>query len=141
MADALGSPSPAAGSVATAGEISGPRFRSPFGFLAALRRDTLGFLQQCHRQFGDVVEIRFWPWRSYMFFRPEHIRHVLQENHRNYWKGTVIQKVKRIGGEGLVFSDGDLWRRQRQLIQPAFHRERIAALAEMMVDTTAERLD
>jgi cytochrome P450 len=50
----------------------------------------------------------------------------------------VIGKLKRIAGEGLVFSDGELWRRQRQLIQPAFHRERIAALGDMMAGATAE---
>lgn len=97
-------------------------------------------MQRCHRQYGDIVEIRFWPFRSYFLAHPDHIKHILQENHRNYWKGLVVQKVKRIGGEGLVFSDGDLWRRQRQLIQPAFHRERIAALGQMMADATAELL-
>jgi cytochrome P450 len=138
---AVVSHSPAAGSTAVVGRANGPRFRSPFGFLAAFRRDPLGFLQQCQRQYGDVVEIRFWPWKTYVFTHPEHVKHILQDNHRNYWKGLVIQKVKRIAGEGLVFSDGELWRRQRQLIQPAFHRERIAALGQMMVDTTAALLD
>lgn len=120
---------------------NGPRFRSPFGMLAAFRADPLGFLERCQRDYGDVVEIRFWPFRTYIFTRPEHIKHILHDNHHNYWKGLVVQKVKRIGGEGLIFSDGDLWRRQRQLIQPAFHRERIAALAQMMIDTTANVLD
>ena len=93
---------------------------------------------------GDAVEIRFgFPssWKTFMFFHPDDIKYVLQEHHRNFGKGIVFQKLKRIAGEGLVFSDGELWRRQRQLIQPAFHRERIAAMADMMVDTTAELLD
>ncbi len=119
----------------------GPRFATPFGFLAVMRRDPLRFLEECQRTYGDVVAIRFFLWRSFVFTRPDDIRHILHENHRNYWKGVVFSKLKRLGGEGLVFSDGDLWRRQRQLVQPAFHRDRIAAMAGMMTDATAALLD
>lgn len=119
----------------------GPRFRTPLGFLAAFRRDPLALLTDWHRIYGDVVQIRFTPWRSLFLVHPDHIRHVLQENHRNYSKGIVFQKLKRIGGEGLVFSDGALWKRQRQLIQPAFHRERIAGLGGMMVESTDAMLE
>lgn len=128
--------------VARAG--GGPRYRTPLAFLAELRRDPLAFIARHWREYGDAVEIRFgFPshWRTYMFFHPDDIKHVLQEHHRNFSKGIVFQKLKRIAGEGLVFSDGELWRRQRQLIQPAFHRERIAAMADMMVDSTAALLD
>lgn len=120
---------------------AGPRFRTPFGLYAALRRDPLSFLTDAWRQYGDAVRIHAPPWSSYFFVHPQHVKHVLQENHRNYWKGVIFGKLKRIAGEGLVFSDGDLWRRQRQLIQPAFHRERIAALGDMMVRTTVEMLE
>jgi cytochrome P450 len=119
----------------------GPRFRTPFGFLAAMRRDPLGLLMDCARRYGDVVEIRFPPWSSFLLVHPRDIRHVLQENHRNYWKGIVFQKLERIAGKGLVFSDGELWRRQRQLAQPAFHRDRISAMGEMMAETTSEMLE
>jgi len=120
---------------------SGPRFRTPFGFAAIMRNDPLGFLMKCWRQYGDVVEVRFPPFRTFLFVHPDDVRHILQEGHRNFAKGILFQKLKRIAGEGLVFSDGDLWRRQRQLIQPAFHRERIAAMAQMMTDATAAMLD
>ena len=122
-------------------EAPGPHFATPFGFLATMRRDPLRFLQDCRRTYGDVVQIRFFRWRSFLFAHPREIRHILQENHRNYWKGIVFAKLKRVGGEGLVFSDGDLWRRQRQLAQPAFHRDRIVAMARMMTDATAATLD
>src|SRR5215468_4300564 len=130
--------------VGTARPANGPCFRTVLGFLAAFRREPLGFLTRSWHTYGDAIEIRFrFPshWRSYVFVDPDAVRHVLQENHRNYSKGVVFQKLKRLAGEGLVFSDGDLWRRQRQLIQPTFHRERIAAMTDMMVDTTAEAFD
>jgi cytochrome P450 len=106
-----------------------------------MRRDPLAFLLECARQYGDVVRIRHLPWSSYLFVHPRDVKHILQGNHRNYTKGIVFQKLKRIAGEGLVFSDGDLWRRQRRLIQPAFHRQRIAAFADMMVEATAAMLE
>jgi cytochrome P450 len=119
----------------------GPRYLTPFGFMADLRRDPLAFLAACQRDYGDTVEMRLGPLRSFLLVHPDGVRRVLVENHRNYARGIVFQKLKRIAGEGLVFSDGDLWRRQRQLIQPAFHRERIAGMAAMMVETTAAMLD
>ncbi|MGH7896845.1 MAG: cytochrome P450 [Candidatus Binatia bacterium] len=126
---------------AHANGASGPRFRTPFGFLAALRKDPLGNLMSWRRQYGDFVEIPFGLGRTYLVFHPRDVRHVLHENHKNYWKGVVLGKLKRIAGEGLVFSDGDLWRRQRKLVQPAFHRDRITAMAQMMTASTAAMLD
>jgi cytochrome P450 len=123
------------------GSARGPHFATPFGFLAVMRNDALGFLMDTTRRYGDVVEIRFFPMRSFLVTNPAGVKHILQENHRNYWKGSLFAKLKRIAGEGLVFSDGDLWRRQRQLVQPAFHRDRIAAMADMMTGATAEMLD
>src|SRR3990172_5433503 len=114
----------------------GPRFLPPFGFLAALRKDSLGFLLGAQRHYGDVVRIRLGPWTTFLVAHPEGVKHILHENHRNYWKGLLLGKLKRITGEGLVFSDGELWQRQRRLVQPAFHRERIAAMAEMMTAST-----
>ena len=118
----------------------GPRFRTPFGFMSIMRRDPLGFMLECLRDHGDVVHVRFPPWSMVLLANPRDVRHVLQDNHKNYWKGNLMGKLKRVAGEGLVFSDGDLWRRQRQLAQPAFHRQRIAALADMMTATTSEML-
>ena len=121
--------------------IDGPRFRTPFGFLAVMRRDPLRFLMEATRKHGRQVRIRFTPFVSFLFSAPDDLKHILHDRHRNYWKGVVFGKLKRVAGEGLVFSDGDLWRRQRQLIQPAFHRERIGALAGMMTAASAEMLD
>jgi cytochrome P450 len=122
-------------------QAPGPRFLTPFGFLAVLRRDPLGCLMAWTREYGDVVHVRFPPFRNVLVTNPSGVQHILQTNHRNYWKGAVFGKLKRIAGEGLVFSDGELWRRQRRLIQPAFHRQRIEALAGMMTERTLAMLD
>ena len=125
----------------TLGRAPGPRFLTPFGFLAVLRRDALGCLMAWTREYGDVVDVRFPPFRNFLVTHPSGVQHILQTNHRNYWKGAVFGKLKRIAGEGLVFSDGELWRRQRRLIQPAFHRQRIELLAGMMTERTLAMLE
>jgi cytochrome P450 len=66
----------------------------------------------------------------------------LQDNNRNYSKNTFqYNLLKSVTGEGLLTSDGDTWLRQRRLSQPAFHRERIAALGDQMAATTGELLE
>ena len=77
----------------------------------------------------------------YLFTHPDAVKHVLQDNNQNYVKGEIIGRVKVLIGEGLFTSEGDFWRRQRRLAQPAFHRERIAGFVDTMVRRTAERLD
>jgi cytochrome P450 len=136
---ALSTASPAL--VVTGGAPPGPRFRTPFGFLAALKRDPLGLLMSCREQYADFVCIRFPPLKTYAAFHPDHVQQILRDNHKNYYKGDLFHKFKRIAGEGLVFSDGELWKRQRQIVQPAFRRERVDRLAGMIVETTARKLE
>jgi len=61
------------------------------------------------------------------------VRDVLITHHARFMKGRALQRAKRLLGEGLLTSEGDFWRRQRRLAQPAFHRQRINSYAETMV--------
>jgi len=119
----------------------GPAYLTPFGVGRTMRRDPLAFVSGLARDYGDSVLVRMGPVHFYMFFHPDAVKHVLQENHQNYVKGPIIGRVKVLIGEGLFTSEGSFWRRQRRLAQPAFHRDRIAGLVDTMVRCTAERLD
>jgi cytochrome P450 len=119
----------------------GPAFLTPFEAGRMMRRDPLTFVSGLARDYGDSVLVRMGPMHFYMFFHPDAVKHVLQENHQNYVKGPIIARVKVLIGEGLFTSEGSFWRRQRRLAQPAFHRERIAGLVDTMVRCTAERLE
>jgi cytochrome P450 len=66
---------------------------------------------------------------------------MIQENHRNYTKGENFQEIKLVIGEGLAITEGDVWRRQRRLMQPAFHRQRITALVSAMSTSIVEMLE
>ena len=71
--------------------------------------------------------------RSRCFFvaHPDGVKRILQENHANYLKSQDYQLLKGLLGNGLVTSEGELWLRQRRLIQPAFHRQRVAEFASI----------
>ena len=123
------------------GFAPGPWYHSPWAWAAAFRADPIDYLLASFRTFGDVVCTRAVPFRSLFLAHPEHIKHVLQDNARNYVKGIVIAKLKVLIGDGLFTSEGDFWRRQRRLSQPAFHRERLAGFATAMTETTGAMLD
>lgn len=119
----------------------GPFFWNPIAAGRDLMRDPLGRLTADWREHGDVTRIRIGPLSYYGLVHPDHLQHVLQENHRNYVKGPIIGRTKILIGEGLFTSEGALWLRQRRLAQPAFHRQRIGGFATTMTDTVTEMLD
>jgi cytochrome P450 len=91
-------------------------------------RDPLGYLAEAERH-GDVVSLR--PGHSYAVFHPAYIKHVLQDNARNYEKGRKYRAALRpIMGNGIFTSEGDFWLRQRRLAQGAFRRAHMAIFAE-----------
>jgi len=105
------------------------------------RRDPLGESFAMIRRYGDVICSRFGPWRFYSLFRPEHVRHVLQDNNHNYVKGELIERTKILIGDGLFSTEGDVWRRQRRTVQPAFDRRRITSLIPVITESAATTLD
>jgi cytochrome P450 len=112
-----------------------------WGHAPELSRDPLGALLRWQREHGDVVRIRLGTDVAHVVTHPHDVRRVLQENHTNYSKDTRgYAKLSLIMGRGLLTSDGDHWRKQRRLAQPAFHRRRIAALADIVVNAAEDAL-
>jgi cytochrome P450 len=106
--------------------------------LPALRRDPLRAFTDAAVRFGDVAFFKIGSRRGYLITNPSDIRHVLQDNARNYQKSPLYQKLRTSLGDGLLTSEGAFWLRQRRIAQPAFHRQRIEALAGVMADSAAE---
>ena len=107
-----------------------------------LLHDALGFLVQMQERYGDVVCIPILFGSFYVVLHPDGVQHILQENHRNYNKDVPDYHVLRLVlGKGLLTNDGESWLQQRRLIQPAFHRERLAAFGTLMTDTTLTWLE
>src|SRR6185436_8620029 len=120
----------------------GPFGMPILGMLLAVRRDPTGVFMRAARHFGDVVYFKIGPRRGYLLTNPADIRHVLQDNARNYHKSPLYEKLRMSIGNGLLTSEDEFWLRQRRIAQPAFHRQRIAALASVMAaaarDTAAQ---
>ena len=102
--------------------------------LLAIRRDRLSFLQKLKQDHGDVVRFHIATQAVWILSHPEHIRDVLVVNQKKFMKGRGIQMMKKLLGEGLLTSEGEFHLRQRRLVQPAFHRQRVASYATSMVD-------
>lgn len=116
----------------------GPKGLPFFGSLRAFRRDLLGFVTHTARTYGDVARFRLGPATVFLLSHPEMVKDVTVTHHARFTKSHALQRAKRVLGEGLLTSEGSFHIRQRRLSQPAFHRDRIAAYAQVMV-ALAER--
>jgi cytochrome P450 len=95
-------------------------------------RDPLGFFTDLARAYGDIAYVRTGGENLFLLSDPRHVRDVFVTNQRNFLKGRGLERARRVLGEGLLTSEGAVHVRQRRLIQPAFHRDRIAAYATVM---------
>jgi len=111
---------------------AGPKNLPIVGNLYAFRSDPLGFLADAARKYGDLVYFRVARQHMYLVNHPDYVREVLVSNQGNFIKSRALQRAKILLGEGLLTSEGQHHLRQRRLVQPAFHRERLAAYASAM---------
>jgi cytochrome P450 len=104
--------------------------------------DSLGFITRC-RKFGDVVRSRFLYVHAYFLYNADDIEALLTTKAKSFRKAGSLRSpfFARLVGNGLVTSEGDFWRRQRRLAQPAFHRQRISTYGEVMVDYAQRAID
>jgi cytochrome P450 len=127
--------------MAAVATLQGPPARFITGHLKDFSADPLGFLTRTARQYGDFVPYTFLGSPTYLVNSPEIIESLLTTRYREFIKtiGLRTRLMRRLLGNGLVTSEGEFWVRQRRLAQPAFHRQGIAAYADVMVAYT-ERL-
>src|SRR5919108_2442917 len=100
----------------------GPRPLFATSNILAMRRDRCAFLSKL-AQYGDLVCFKLGPQLVFLLNHPDYIRDVLVTHNKNFMKGDGLQRAKRLLGEGLLTSEGELHLRQRRLMQPAFHRQ------------------
>jgi cytochrome P450 len=135
-APSAGGPDPA-----TLPDPPGPPPRWPV--LRALRfgRNPLEAIRGLQARWGDVAMTRLGKRRLYVLSHPEMARDVLVTHNRNFIKSFALQRARVLLGEGLLTSEGDFHLRQRRLSQPAFHRDRIAAMGQTMVRYAEDAAD
>ena len=116
-----------------------PGGRPVLGHALKFGRDPLALLEQA-REHGDVVRIRFGPFHVYLLNSPAVIRQALVGEAPKLGKGLNFGRAKRLIGNGLVMAEGESHRRQRRLMQPAFHRAEIARYTGTMRDVAVPRI-
>jgi cytochrome P450 len=114
------------------------------GFDLGASEDSLERMRGYFAEYGDTYRV-FAPSRgvfNYVINHPDDVKRVLLSNHRNYTKGEGMDRVKILLGNGIMTSEGDFWRRQRRMMQPAFHRriiDQFTALIGNVNEKFAER--
>lgn len=101
----------------------------------------LDVLSECQRRYGNVVRFRFFGAPVCLINDPADIERVLVTDHQNFTKSMDYRALSRVLGQGLLTSEGEVWKRQRRLVQPAFFRDRILSYGFLMTSCTARLID
>ncbi|MFC4041412.1 cytochrome P450 [Dactylosporangium siamense] len=110
----------------------GPPRTAALRMLMVMSRDRIGMMTSAVDRYGDASRLPVGPKELYFFNHPDAAKHVLADNAANYHKGIGLVHAKKALGDGLLTSEGELWRKQRKVIQPAFQSRRIAEQADVI---------
>ncbi len=101
-----------------------------------IKKDIIGFVEKNRKIYGGIFRADVLTHELCFITNPDYAKYILQENNRNYIKSFGYEILKVFLGNGLLTSEGDFWRKQRRLAQPAFHREKLAAITKQMAAST-----
>jgi cytochrome P450 len=90
--------------------------------------DLLNWMHGHFKRYGDIYKASVYGTSAYVISAPGYAQHILRTNWQNYTKGQEFKRVALLLGNGLVVSEGEFWKKQRRMIQPAFHNNAIGAL-------------
>jgi len=122
--------------------VPGPKGYPVVGALPKVLKDPLQFLSRMVREYGDVVHLGgVGAQQFYLITHPRDIEHVWKTHSKNYVRGSNFQMLKPLGGNGLFLSEGEPWRNQRRLLQPAFHVPRLMGMVGTINASIAAMLD
>lgn len=125
---------------ASARPLVGPTGKPILGSLLEAWDDPLTLFQTSALSHGGVIRLKFLNYEYVLVSSPEGAKHVLVDNPKNYQKSRNYDGLKVMLGNGLLTSEGEFWKRQRRLSQPAFHRDKLVRFADQMVSATDDML-
>ncbi|MFZ3330423.1 MAG: cytochrome P450 [Candidatus Acidiferrales bacterium] len=119
----------------------GPKGLPLFGLAFQFLRDSLGTLRRLAREYGDIVCVPVFNQHRIFLNHPDYIEQVCIFQQAKFHKSKLTKDVtQRLLGQGLLISEGDFWRRQRRLAQPAFHRSRVNEYGATMIECAELRM-
>jgi cytochrome P450 len=111
------------------------------GILPHLFRNGAQFLERSARaNHGEITILKVGFTDVYLITSPEHVKHVLQENGRNYSKGPMWEPMRRVFGDGLGMSEGSTWLRSRRMVQPLFSKKNIDSLVGTIIEAISPHI-
>src|SRR6266542_1425983 len=109
------------------------------GLLPQLARDPLGTCMRARERYGDVLRLPVLNGSVSLLAHPDHVERVLVSRNANHWKGRLFGRADFLCGNGLVLNDGDSWHRQRRIMQPGFHNDRLQAVVGAMLEVVCDQ--
>jgi cytochrome P450 len=110
-----------------------------FGASLRFGRGPFRFFMDLRKEYGELVYYWSFGMKFFAIYSPELLEHVLVRNAKNYIKDPFTRSWDRVFGQGLLISEGEHWRRERRIVQPAFHRDRIASYENEMREKARSR--
>ena len=109
------------------------------GSMPHVVRKQTDYLFEAWKTYGDIYTLDLGALNIVMLNHPDYAKHIMRDNFRNYEKGGEMwAAVRSLVGDGLVTAEGDMWRRQRRMMQPQFHRQHLAGLTNLMIAAIEE---
>lgn len=114
-----------------------------FWLAEAIRKNPIPYHRKFFSQYGDTFSVRIGRKKFIMLSRDKAVvKHILKQNHRNYRKSRIqTDFLSKYLGNGLLTSQGEFWRRQRRLIQPAFHKSKMEQIVKLIDGTVGSEID
>lgn len=120
----------------------GPSATQMFSYFLSARKDPAGFLVEMRKKYGNVVQFPLPILPVYLVTHPDDVDRVMRVNAKNYGKRTIqYENLALVTGDGLLAADTNSWKRQRKLIQPAFHHEAVMRVGPDTVAVTNRMLE
>ena len=117
--------------------IPGPRGLPVLGMMPEMVSDMLGLFMNTTREYGGIAQFKLLNKSYLLVTNPDYVKYILQDNYKNYIRGRSVETGRVLLGNGLPLIDGDFWLRERRMLQPAFHRERL----EKLIDAVTTVID
>ena len=109
-----------------------PPIAPDFDSGSSTQNELLAWMETNLSDHGTIFQSHAYGASVYVITDPQHVEHVLRKNWLNYRRGRAIKRIRMLLGKGLVVSEGELWKRQRRMIQPVFHEKAIERLTSMI---------
>jgi cytochrome P450 len=110
------------------------------GIALQLHKNPIEFFADTVKRYGDIVELRVLGKRVLLLTNPTHVESVLIQNAECFGRSAEVKNLRAVFGDGLYSSEGERWRNQRRVMQPAFHYDRVMRYSWAMVERMSERM-